>query len=119
MIITTIFHGFTGWTLELASLDASSVTSATAVYEQANAFFWELHGSGFTYDSNGHATAGTISSIIIRGPDGFFANPFIEITGLAYSLSKFDHYVSAADNDGFLADLYSGNDRFVILDAFG
>jgi Ca2+-binding RTX toxin-like protein len=96
-------------TFDVGAVRNGDITMATATrIRVAYAIgYEEFTGTDFTFDSvTGRPTGGTITGI--RGVIG--NTTVYSVTGISLSVVDFLAYAEAEDTDGFLADIFSGND---------
>src|SRR5689334_12389837 len=88
----------------------SSITNTTTTsfrWNSVDGSFFEIAGSGFTYDGSNHPTGGTISSIDAKSAA---SQPVFSITGMALSASQLASWVASNDTYNFLTTTLAGND---------
>lgn len=95
---------------QLINFDQATLVSRSAtliVYKFDNGIEFRVIGSGFTFDAQGNATAGTVTSVQTRTSSGVVMD---NLTGLSLSLSDFEDATESFDGWNFQEWLMKTND---------
>ncbi|MBY0322259.1 MAG: VCBS domain-containing protein [Reyranella sp.] len=108
--VTWLDASLPGNVYALLSAGLSSVSNTSPTSFRVNLFdnsFWDISGTGFTYDGSNHPTAGTINSIHVTSGTG---QPRVDITGAAVSAQSFIGWITNFDTYSMFTTIQSGND---------
>src|SRR5262245_46036867 len=100
-------------TFDLQNLTAGDPTVVEqTVYRLTNntdpTTYQEFIGSGFIYDDKDALTAGIINDITVVEKN----TTLFEISGLTLLVADVDTFVDTNDSQGFLQQIFAGNDNF-------
>ncbi|KQV33398.1 MULTISPECIES: calcium-binding protein [unclassified Rhizobium] len=96
---------------EIVNLDLATLTSKSATtlkFNLANGLKLNITGSGFTFDSAGNATGGTVTAMTVYLHNG--TTKMQELTGLSIGLETFSDAADVYDQYNMASFLMRGND---------
>lgn len=96
--------------VDMSKASRSTTTSTDVLYRLDNGLKLKLVGTGFSFDANGDAVGGTVTSIEVLLNNG---TALVQtITGLDLSLELFQDAADGFDKSGLESWLLSGDDTF-------